>query len=136
MGFLTGRIVTHATSTIPTLEPVSAAAALEDAPESREPLVRRLGARPSVPLPNSTLVGELKLTALKAKLATVGVRAELVGEGVLVCGIGNSNNDLGETVKVRKTAKGKVELEGNISGVYYIVRKEIYNLHALVAAAA
>lgn len=84
------------------------------------------------------MIGELKLTALKARLASVGVQAELVGEGVLICGAGAKKNHASDTledsVAVRKTARGKVELEGNVSEVYYIVRREIYNLHALVAA--
>lgn len=84
------------------------------------------------------MIGELKLTALKARLATIGVQAELVGEGVLICGAGAKRNAISETleesVAVRKTAKGKVELEGNVSEIYYTVRQEIYNLHALVAA--
>jgi len=84
------------------------------------------------------MIGELKLTALKSRLATVGVQAELIGEGVLICGAGAKKNQVSETleesVAVRKTAQGQVELEGNVSDVYYTVRREIYNLHALVAA--
>jgi cleavage and polyadenylation specificity factor subunit 2 len=84
------------------------------------------------------MIGELKLTSLKARLASIGVQAELIGEGVLMCGANVKGNEvsgtLEESVAVRKTAKGKVELEGNVSDVYYKVRKEIYNLHALVAA--
>lgn len=96
---------------------------------------RSLGARPRVPLPNSTMIGELKLTALKSRLASVGVQAELVGEGVLICGAAEpTTGALQGSVAVRKLGKGKLELEGNVSDVYYIVRREIYNLHALVAA--
>lgn len=82
------------------------------------------------------MIGELKLTVLKSRLAAVGVQAELIGEGVLVCGLGSKGSDelSDETVAVRKLARGSVELEGNISDVYYTVRKEIYSLHALVAA--
>jgi cleavage and polyadenylation specificity factor subunit 2 len=82
------------------------------------------------------MIGELKLTALKMRLATVGIQAELIGEGVLVCGPGAKGSDeiSEETVAVRKLARGSVELEGNVSDVYYTVRREIYNLHALVAA--
>jgi len=79
------------------------------------------------------MIGELKLTSLKARLASVGVQAELIGEGVLICGTSETSDGLG-SVAVRKLAKGKIELEGNVSEVYYIVRREIYNLHALVAA--
>lgn len=84
------------------------------------------------------MIGELKLTVLKSRLSAVGVRAELVGEGVLICGTASKKAGASEilenSVAVRKTAKGKVELEGTVSEVYYIVRKEIYNLYALVAA--
>lgn len=84
------------------------------------------------------MIGELKLTALKARLASVGVQAELVGEGVLVCGAaatrGSTFDSLEDSVAVRKTGRGKVELEGAVSDIYYKVRREVYNLHALVAA--
>lgn len=84
------------------------------------------------------MIGELKLTSLKARLAAVGVHAELIGEGTLICGAGAKKQQavdtLEESVAVRKTGRGKVELEGNVSDVYYIVRKEIYNLHATLVA--
>jgi len=80
------------------------------------------------------MIGELKLTSLKSRLAAVGVQAELIGEGVLICGTSGTSDTLGGSVAVRKLAKGKIELEGNVSEVYYTVRREIYNLHALVAA--
>lgn len=79
------------------------------------------------------MIGELKLTTLKSRLASIGVQAELIGEGVLVCGTGTTDESLGGTVAVRKLGKGKIELEGTVSDVYYTVRREIYNLHALVA---
>lgn len=136
VGYVTGRVVAHATSTIPTLEPVSSSALSPEEPvETKQ---RTLGVRPAITLPRSTMIGELKLTALKTRLASIGVHAELIGEGVLICGAGAKRNSTAETldesVAVRKTAKGKVELEGNVSDVYYTVRREIYNLHALVAA--
>ena len=86
------------------------------------------------------MIGELKLTALKTRLASVGVQAELVGEGVLICGAaakkgaGVSLESLGDSVAVRKTARGRVEVEGSVSDVYYTVRREVYNLLVLVAA--
>jgi cleavage and polyadenylation specificity factor subunit 2 len=76
------------------------------------------------------MIGELKLTVLKARLAAVGVQAELIGEGVLVCRGGDAES----AVAVRKSARGQVELEGTICDVYYKVRKEIYGLHALVSS--
>ena len=135
MGYVTGRVASLDSSTIPILEPVRAAAQPREG--TRNALRgRMLGSRPSMALPQSTMIGELKLTALKARLATVGVQAELVGEGVLICGAAAKRGSapLGDSVAVKKTGRGKVELEGAVSDVYYIVRKEIYGLHALVAA--
>ncbi|KAH7931204.1 hypothetical protein BV22DRAFT_1190509 [Leucogyrophana mollusca] len=139
VGFVTGRVTSHFSSTIPILEPAGSSAPSSDhSVRSAATRGRMLGSRPTQSLPHSTMIGELKLTALKARLAAVGVQAELIGEGVLVCGAGakrdQSSDSLEETVAVRKTGRGKVELEGNVSSVYYIVRREIYNLHALVAA--
>ncbi|OCH92182.1 hypothetical protein OBBRIDRAFT_773886 [Obba rivulosa] len=137
VGYVTGRIASLASSTIPVLEPVSSAS-LPSAKSRRALRGRRLGARPTATLPQSTMIGELKLTALKARLATVGVHAELIGEGVLICGAaakrGAASDALEDSVAVKKTARGRVELEGSVSDVYYTVRREIYNLHALVAA--
>ncbi|KAF8917844.1 beta-lactamase-like protein [Mucidula mucida] len=139
VGYLTGKIVAHATSTIPTLEtfanhtkPVKVEESQDQEMPSSE--LRNLGLRPAVPLPSSTMIGELKLTALKKKLVDIGIQAELVGEGVLICGKRGTVDLLEQSVAVRKTGQGKVEMEGNVSEVYYIVRKEIYNLHALIAA--
>lgn len=133
-----GRVVAHATSTIPTLESVSSLPPTTDRTVVSDPSKSRiLGSRPKVALPQSTMIGELKLTALKQRLAAVNIPAELIGEGVLICGgIRQSDNmdTSEETVAVRKKAKGSVELEGNVSELYYKVRREIYNLHAMVAA--
>lgn len=138
VGYVTGRISSVASSSIPILEPVTGAPILDETKLQRAVQVRTLGSRPTVSLPQSTMIGELKLTALKVRLAAVGIQAELVGEGVLVCGAspkrGASSDGPEDTVAVRKTARGRVELEGSVSQVYYIVRREIYNLHALVAA--
>ena len=141
MGHVTGRIASIATSTIPILEPITSSSL--KAASSSSSLQKRgkmLGARPTLSLPQSTLIGELKLTALKARLAAVGVQAELVGEGVLICGAaakgrrGAVPETLEDSVAVKKTARGKVELEGPVSDVYYVVRREVYGLHAVVAA--
>ncbi|KAL0570092.1 hypothetical protein V5O48_011867 [Marasmius crinis-equi] len=143
VGFVTGRVVAHASSIIPVLEPVSVLPTREDIDDQSTPddaavtnKPRVLGSRPTATLPNSTMIGELKLTALKSRLTAVGIHAELIGEGVLICGATKSDgaSELENTVAVRKSGVGKVELEGNVSDVYYAVRKEIYNLHALVAA--
>ncbi|OAX44488.1 hypothetical protein K503DRAFT_303066 [Rhizopogon vinicolor AM-OR11-026] len=135
VGYVTGRVASHFSSTIPILEPSGPAIPTPDANVLRAPQI--LGSRTPQILPRSTMIGELKLTALKSRLASVGIQAELVGEGVLICGAGarrdQSSSSLQETVAVRKTGRGRVELEGNVSDIYYVVRKEIYNLHALVA---
>ena len=86
------------------------------------------------------MIGELKLTALKQRLAAINIQAKLIGEGVLICG--GSKPKLGdeegssteETIAVRKKAKGFVELEGNVSELYHKVRREVYEQLALVAA--
>lgn len=138
MGYVAGRIASLATSMIPVLQPASSASLQTQAASLQPVQVRMLGSRPKQPLPQSTMIGELKLTSLKARLAQVGVQAELVGEGVLICGAaakkGASADALEDSVAVRKTGRGRVELEGSISDIYYKVRKEIYALHALVAA--
>lgn len=130
-------MVAHATSTIPTLEPVTSLPTPAKQGEIKDLKDRPLGSRPRVALPHSTMIGELKLTALKQRLANIDIQAELIGEGVLVCGgarQGEDDDTPEQTVAVRKKAKGAVELEGNVSELYYKVRAEIYNLHALVAA--
>ena len=76
------------------------------------------------------MIRELKLTALKSQLASVRVQAEHLGEGVLICTTIPEapqlrNLSLEEFVAV-KTGQGQAEIEGNVSEVYYIVRKEIY----------
>ncbi|KAG7096747.1 hypothetical protein E1B28_004159 [Marasmius oreades] len=144
VAFVTGRVVAHASSIIPVLEPVSVRPTREHSEHSDDQSIpdagrqqpRILGSRPVATLPSSTMIGELKLTTLKSRLTAIGINAELIGEGVLVCGASNADasNRLENTVAVRKSGIGKVELEGNVSDVYYAVRKEIYNLHALVAA--
>jgi len=83
------------------------------------------------------MIGDLKLTVLKARLAKLGIPAEFAGEGVLVCGAAASktySQDPSQTVAVRKSGRGKVIMEGMMSEVYYAVRNEIYGLHALIAA--
>ena len=136
VGFVQGCIASLASSTIPILEPLSIhnIQAQETSITSSELMKpTRLGSRPATKLPQSTMIGELKLTALKARLTKMGVRTEFAGEGVLLCR--NQEEDtLDSIVAVRKTAEGKVELEGTVTDVYYTVRKAIYELHALVAA--
>ncbi|KAH9844105.1 beta-lactamase-like protein [Rhodofomes roseus] len=135
IGYVTGRISSLAGSTIPILEPTGSRLPERITRKALRP--HTLGSRPTRTLPQSTMIGELKLTALKARLAKVGVHAELIGEGVLICGPakkGAAVETIEHTVAVKKTTRGRVELEGTVSDVYYVVRREIYHLHALVAA--
>lgn len=138
VAYVTGRVSSLATSTIPILEPVGSSPVGRAAAVRNASRGRILGSRPTRTLPQSTMIGELKLTALKARLVAVGVQAELVGEGVLICGAaakkGSAPDALEESVAVKKTGRGKLEIEGAVSDVYYKVRREVYNLHALVAA--
>lgn len=110
---------------------------MEEVPVDAGQLLKptRLGSRPATKLPRSTMIGDLKLTALKTRLINMGVHTEFAGEGVLLCR-GNSSDDSSadEIVAVRKKADGKVELEGTVTDIYYTVRRAVYDLHALVAA--
>ena len=135
-----------ATSVVPVLEPYTPSPQTVASTKTAPTLSARrlLGARSPAELPKSMMIGDLKLTALKARLSAIGVQAELVGEGVLICGamegrrlgVGSSaaQSDLDKNVAVRKTARGKVEIEGTVSDVYYIVRREVYGMYAVVAA--
>jgi len=118
---------------MPILEALHQGVAVPSSAHSPADLPPVLGARPAQRLPHSTMIGELKLTALKARLAAIGIRAEFAGEGVLICGL-RPDGGLKDAVAVRKTARGLVEMEGTACEMYYKVRKEIYGLHALVAA--
>lgn len=123
---VTGRYTFPSNTTIPVLESLSLAP-----PSSTSPFSTT--ASPSLALPTtptSLYIGDLKLTALKLRLQTLGVRADFAGEGVLVC---SSREDEGEVVAVRKLDKGRVEVEGNGFGeVFYTVKREVANLHAVV----
>jgi cleavage and polyadenylation specificity factor subunit 2 len=131
---VTGRVSGHA-GAVPALEPVVAGTIQKAMPGNILPARRNvLGARTPIALPHSTMIGDLKLTVLKGRLATIGIHADFVGEGVLICGRkGPSVNTLEQSVAVKKTGRGQVEMEGTVSEVYYIVRREVYKLHALVS---
>ncbi|KAH8830368.1 beta-lactamase-like protein [Flagelloscypha sp. PMI_526] len=134
IGYIRGRVVAHASSTIPILEP----AAVESPAQVAVKPPRMLGARPSKSFPSSTMIGELKLTVLKSRLTTLGIKAELVGEGVLICGAAampaGEAGPSQESVAVRKFGRTKVEIEGNVSDIYYTIREEIYKLYASVSS--
>lgn len=96
-------------------------------------------------LPGSMFIGDLRLTTLKSRLATLGIPAEFAGEGVLICGpgvvdslpqskVGDGRKEK-DIVAVRKLEQGKIVLEGAIGKVYFDVRKELYAGYAQVVGA-
>jgi len=141
MAFLSGRVVSHSNSAIPILAPLTAPnnaqspeANAQEADGNPGPSGLGTAATKTVSLPRSTMIGDLKLTALRSRLTALGVSAEFAGEGVLVCS-GGGTGDLEQTVAVRKMGKGKISVEGSAGDVYFAVRKEVYALHAVVSQA-
>jgi cleavage and polyadenylation specificity factor subunit 2 len=122
VGYVHGKLVSHASSSIPILEPMVSIAAGPTAVGPAE-------------LPYSTMIGDLKLTSLRARLVAIGIPAEFAGEGLLVCGdfVRDANADPNGVVAVRKLGRGKVEIDGGASLTFYAVRREVYGLHAIVA---
>lgn len=107
--------------------------------------IRTRASRPTLPLPSSLFIGDLRLTVLRSRLQalTPPVPAEFAGSGVLICGPGvlalASQSEKGNVVKagsivaVRKGDKG-VEIEGSVGAVYDLVKKEVYGSFAQVSA--
>jgi cleavage and polyadenylation specificity factor subunit 2 len=128
VGHVRGRVVSYENSSIPVLEPVLPGSAVE--PVSTQSL------------PQSTLIGDLKLTLLTSRLAALGINADFAGGGVLVCSSANANangmdvdgaeSTFSSVVAVKKSGGNHVLVEGMPSDVYYKVRKEIYGLYAVV----
>lgn len=127
VGHVRGRVVSYENSSIPVLEPIIPGSTIE--PSSAHDL------------PQSTLIGDLKLTLLKSRLAALGINADFAGGGVLVCSSAASNGNamevdgestLSSVVSVKKSGGNQVLVEGMPSEVYYKVRKEIYGLYAVV----
>lgn len=104
--------------------------------ESSQPI----GPHGPASLPGSLFIGDLRLLALKNRLATQKIDAQFAGEGVLVCGPGvtakaeGKSKAQGSMVVVRKLGEGQVVLEGAISRTYIAVRKELYGSYAQVTA--
>jgi cleavage and polyadenylation specificity factor subunit 2 len=145
VGYVHGRISVTADSSIPLLEPI--ALGEREPPSDTHPIYpttsrapqngnSALPYRTASSLPQSTIIGDLKLAMLKSRLGTLGISAEFAGEGVLVCGGGTNGGGNGvstQYVAVKKTGRGQVILEGAPSDVYYTVRQQVYGLHAVVA---
>lgn len=119
--------------------------AVKEEPVEPEPVTVVEEARQSpvrtgpTPLPGSLFIGDLRLLALKNRLAAQKIDAQFAGEGVLVCGPGVSahaekGKAQGSMVVVRKLGEGQVALEGAISRTYFAVRKELYGSYAQVTA--
>lgn len=128
-----------ADSSIPILEAAVAVPLITDVrhaigtgllPTSAHSEPKALAPRLPSSLPRSTIIGDLKLTALKSRLAALGVSAEFAGEGVLVCNGASTDSQ----VAVKKIGRGQVVVEGAPSQVYYLVRQEVYSLHAVVVS--
>jgi cleavage and polyadenylation specificity factor subunit 2 len=106
-------------------------------------------------LPQSLYIGDLRLTALKSTLNSSSIPVEFAGEGTLICGPGvpdlvkkyqeasekglpmdgiPEQEDIGEIVVIRKSADGKLQLEGGLANgeTYYQVRKVLYGSFAEV----
>ncbi|KAG9018843.1 hypothetical protein FRB90_009130 [Tulasnella sp. 427] len=133
MAFLSGKVPPHGTSSLPVLEPLASANQPQrlSIPEEGESKRTRFGV---ASLPQTTMIGDLKLTALRSRLTALGLSAEFAGEGVLLCS-GGGVGDLEQTVAVKKTGRGRISLEGSTGEVYFTVRDEIYALHAVVSRA-
>lgn len=116
-------------------EPVELEAELPVAVESQP-----IGPTGPTALPGSLFIGDLRLLALKNRLATQKIDAQFAGEGVLVCGPGvtaraeGTSKAHGSMVVVRKLGEGQVVLEGAISRTYFAVRNELYGSYAQVTA--
>jgi cleavage and polyadenylation specificity factor subunit 2 len=118
----------------------------EPAPPPKRQRVRPPVSRPTLPLPSSLFIGDLRLTVLRTRLQalTPPMPAEFAGSGILVCGPGvlalANQGEKGNVVKagsivaVRKGDQG-VEIEGSVGSVYDLVKKEVYGSFAQVSAA-
>jgi cleavage and polyadenylation specificity factor subunit 2 len=134
VGYIVGKVDNHVSSSIPILRPLAAPKIETNSQESQEGGNEFLKA-----LPQTTLIGDLRLTTLKTQLVKLGLSAEFAGEGVLVCSTGKTKgNDVmdvdTDVVAVRKRGKERLLVEGAPSDVYYTVRQAVYNLHAVVSA--
>ncbi len=115
--------------------------------ETRRGITKTLQGGPNS-LPRSMLIGDLRLTTLKTTLAEMGIPAEFVGEGTLLCGDGldevlrgyGDEEDLPDNlVVIKKDAEGVIEMEGSAhSGeaeggeVYEQIRSVVYGAFARV----
>lgn len=86
---------------------------------------------PAIRRSTTLYIGDVKLAQLKDRLSALGLRATLAGEGVLVCGLLSGP----DVAAVRKSAKGQLLLQGNLSvddDVYFTVRQQVYASLAVI----
>jgi len=127
-------------------EPAEPIVIASEEPPAKRQRIRTPASRPTLPLPSSLFIGDLRLTVLRTRLQalTPPMPAEFAGSGILVCGPGvlalASQGEKGNVVKagsivaVRKGDQG-VEIEGSVGSVYDLVKKEVYGSFAQVSAA-
>ncbi|KAG8825638.1 hypothetical protein FRC17_008585 [Serendipita sp. 399] len=131
IAFVKGRLTNPTSTGIYVLDPVKTTIKqTEDVEMTNGEAVSPNTSTPQTALPRAFMIGDLKLTYLKVTLNRQGISAEFAGEGILVCRSKFDGEE--DTVAVRKTRKGEVRVEGDASNLFYIVREEIYKLHALV----
>lgn len=124
-------VVTDEPATAADEETAADEVAVKEEPEP-EVVETEMPVGPSGPasLPGSLFIGDLRLLALKSRLAGQKIDAQFAGEGVLVCG----TEGKGSMVVVRKLGEGQVVLEGAVSRTYFAVRRELYGSYAQVTA--
>ena len=127
-------------------EPAEPILVASEEPLAKRQRIRTPASRPTLPLPSSLFIGDLRLTVLRTRLQalTPPMPAEFAGSGILVCGPGvlalANQGEKGNVVKagsivaVRKGDQG-VEIEGSVGSVYDLVKKEVYGSFAQVCAA-
>lgn len=76
-----------------------------------------------IPIHNSVLINELKLSDFKQTLMRNNINSEFSG-GVLWCSNG--------TLALRRVDAGKVAMEGCLSEEYYKIRELLYEQYAIV----
>lgn len=83
---------------------------------------------PALPA-SSVFIGDLRLAALKTRLAAAAISGSLAGGGVLVCrpaaSVANS-----DAVLVKKAQQGELVVEGVAGQLFADVRRIVYSLHA------
>ncbi|TIB07369.1 hypothetical protein E3P77_03933 [Wallemia ichthyophaga] len=125
VGHAIGTMKYHEEALVPTFEEADARAAQDN----------------SRALPTSLFIGDMKLTALKAKLVGLGMSAEFGGEGVLICwnDKDGAEDHADGAVAVSKNTNGELNITSSLIGdgdIYYTVREAVYGMHAVIPTPA